>query len=166
MVAGHAVRRPLACIELQMRLTRAEGAVGVYHAIRMWVRTTSSWFEPSSYTAAAIDSKRTITSLTTNGNADLIQTSNNRIAKTYALGGTVEWKPNSQLTVKAGVSLSRAKDSAGGCNYFTMMGIPSTYSFNEATGNCFPSTVNYSANLANAAMGPFAHRAAPGQHRG
>lgn len=46
------------------------------------VQALGSWFEPSSYTAAAIDSNRTVTSLTTNGNADLIQTSNNRFVKT------------------------------------------------------------------------------------
>ncbi len=117
------------------------------------VQALGSWFEPSSYTAAAIDSNRTITSLTTNGNADLIQTSNNRYVKTYALGGNVEWKPNSQLTVKADVSWSRAKDSAGGRNYFTVIGIPSTYSFQEAKGNGFPSTTGYTADLTNAALG-------------
>lgn len=117
------------------------------------VQALGSWFEPSSYTAAAIDSNRTITSLTTNGNADLIQTSNNRFVKTYAAGGNIEWKPNSNLTVKADVSWSRAADSAGGRNYFTVIGIPSTYSFAQATGNGFPSTQGYSANLANPALG-------------
>lgn len=117
------------------------------------VQALGSWFEPSSYTAAAIDSNRTITSLTTNGNADLIQTSNNRFVKTYALGGNIEWKPNSNLTVKADVSWSRAKDSAGGRNYFTVIGIPSRYSFQEATGNGFPSTTGYSADLTDATMG-------------
>ncbi|MFX9004142.1 hypothetical protein ABTN42_21685, partial [Acinetobacter baumannii] len=63
------------------------------------VQALGSWFEPSSYTAATIDSHRTVTSLTTNGNADLIQTSNNRFVKTYAFGGNAEWKPNSNLTV-------------------------------------------------------------------
>ena len=117
------------------------------------VQALGSWFEPSSYTAAAIDSNRTITSLTTNGNADLIQTSNNRFVKTYALGGNIEWKPNSNLTVKADVSWSRAKDSAGGRNYFTVIGIPSTYSFQEATGSGFPSTTGYTANLTDASLG-------------
>lgn len=117
------------------------------------VQALGSWFEPSSYTAAAIDSNRTITSLTTNGNADLIQTSNNRFVKTYALGGNIEWKPNSNLTVKADVSWSRAKDSAGGRNYFTVIGIPSTYSFAQATGNGFPSTTGYSADLTDASLG-------------
>lgn len=117
------------------------------------VQALGSWFEPSSYTAAAIDSNRTVTSLTTNGNADLIQTSNNRFVKTYALGGNVEWKPNSNLTVKADVSWSRAKDSAGGRNYFTVIGIPSTYSFAQATGNGFPSTTGYTADLTNANLG-------------
>ena len=117
------------------------------------VQALGSWFEPSSYTAAAIDSNRTITSLTTNGNADLIQTSNNRFVKTYALGGNIEWKPNSNLTVKADVSWSRAKDSAGGRNYFTVIGIPSTYSFAQATGSGFPSTTGYTADLTNANLG-------------
>lgn len=117
------------------------------------VQALGSWFEPSSYTAATIDSHRTVTSLTTNGNADLIQTSNNRFVKTYAFGGNAEWKPNSNLTVKADVSWSRAKDAAGGRNYFTVIGIPSTYSFTEATGNGHPSTVNYTSDLTNAALG-------------
>ncbi len=117
------------------------------------VQALGSWFEPSSYTAAAIDGNRTVTSLTTNGNADLIQTSNNRFVKTYAAGGNIEWKPNSNLTVKADVSWSRASDSAGGRNYFTVIGIPSQYSFQEATGNGFPSTLNYGANLADPALG-------------
>lgn len=117
------------------------------------VQALGSWFEPSSYTAATIDSNRTVTSLTTNGNADLIQTSNNRFVKTYAFGGNAEWKPNSNLTVKADVSWSRAKDSAGGRNYFTVIGIPSTYSFKEATGGGFPSTVNYTSDLTNASLG-------------
>ena len=117
------------------------------------VQALGSWFEPSSYTAAAIDSNRTVTSLTTNGNADLIQTSNNRFVKTYAVGGNVEWKPNSNLTVKADVSWSRARDSAGGRNYFTVIGIPSTYSFAQATGNGFPSTTGYTADLTNANLG-------------
>ena len=117
------------------------------------VQALGSWFEPSSYTAAAIDANRTVTSLTTNGNADLIQTSNNRFVKTYAFGGNIEWKPNSQLTVKADVSWSRAKDSAGGRNYFTVIGIPSRYSFQEASGNGFPSTTGYSADLTDATKG-------------
>lgn len=117
------------------------------------VQALGSWFEPSSYTAAQIDSNRTVTSLTTNGNADLIQTSNNRFVKTYAVGGNVEWKPNDNLTVRGDVSWSRARDSAGGRNYFTVIGIPSRYSFTQATGNGFPSTLNYSANLTNPALG-------------
>jgi iron complex outermembrane recepter protein len=117
------------------------------------VQALGSWFEPSSYTAATLDSNRTVTSLTTNGNADLIQTSNNRFVKTYAAGGNLEWKPNSNLTVKADVSWSRASDSAGGRNYFTVIGIPSRYSFEQATGNGFPSTLNYAANLADPSLG-------------
>jgi iron complex outermembrane receptor protein len=117
------------------------------------VESLGSWFEPSSYTAATIDSNRTVTSLTTNGVGDFIQTSNNRFVKTRAIGGNVEWDVNSNLKVKFDTSWSRAKDDAGGRNYFTVIGIPSAYSFVEAVGSGFPSTVNYSSDLTNPALG-------------
>ena len=117
------------------------------------VESLGSWFEPSSYTAATIDSNRTVTSLTTNGVGDLIQTSNNRFVKTRAVGGNLNWEVNSNLTVKLDASWSRATDDAGGKNYFTVIGIPSRYTFQEATGNGFPSTINYTGNLTNPALG-------------
>lgn len=117
------------------------------------VESLGSWFEPSSYTAATIDSNRTVTSLTTNGVGDLIQTSNNRFVKTRAVGGNLNWEVNSNLTVKLDASWSRATDDAGGKNYFTVIGIPSRYTFQQATGNGFPSTINYTGNLTNPALG-------------
>lgn len=117
------------------------------------VESLGSWFEPSSYTAATIDSNRTVTSLTTNGIGDLIQTSNNRFVKTRAVGGNLAWEANSNLTVKLDASWSRATDDAGGENYFTVIGIPSQYTFREATGKGFPSTVNYTGDLTNPALG-------------
>ncbi len=117
------------------------------------VESLGSWFEPSSYTAATIDSNRTVTSLTTNGVGDLIQTSNNRFVKTRALGGNLAWEVNSNLTVKLDASWSKATDDAGGKNYFTVIGIPSRYTFQQATGNGFPSTINYTGNLTNPALG-------------
>ena len=117
------------------------------------VESLGSWFEPSSYTAATIDSNRTVTSLTTNGIGDLIQTSNNRFVKTRAIGGNLEWNVNSNLKVKLDASWSRANDDAGGKNYFTVIGIPSRYTFQQAVGNGFPSTINYTGNLSNPALG-------------
>ena len=117
------------------------------------VESLGSWFEPSSYIAATIDSNRTVTSLTTNGIGDLIQSSNNRFVKTRALGGNVAWEVNSNLTVKLDANWSRATDDAGGRNYFTVIGIPSRYSFQQATGSGFPSTTNYSGDLTNPALG-------------
>ena len=117
------------------------------------VESLGSWFEPSSYTAATIDSNRTVTSLTTNGIGDLIQTSNNRFVKTRAVGGNLEWNVNSNLKVALDVSWSRATDDAGGRNYFTVIGIPSQYTFQQAVGNGFPSTINYTGNLTNPALG-------------
>ncbi len=117
------------------------------------VESLGSWFEPSSYTAATIDSNRTVTSLTTNGIGDLIQTSNNRFVKTRAIGGNLEWNVNSNLKVKLDASWSRANDDAGGKNYFTVIGIPSRYTFQQAVGSGFPSTINYTGNLSNPALG-------------
>lgn len=117
------------------------------------VESLGSWFEPSQYTAAEIDDNRTITSLTTNGNADYIQTSNNRYVKTRAIGGNIEWDVNNNLTVIADVSWSRATDDAGGKNYFTVIGTPSQYSFRQAEGSGFPSVFGYSADLTDPAIG-------------
>ena len=128
---------------------------GLYNRFNVDSRVESlgSWFEPSSYTAVTIDSNRSVTSLTTNGVGDLIQTSNNRFVKTRAVGGNLKWEVNSNLTVKLDASWSRATDDAGGKNYFTVIGIPSQYTFQQATGSGFPSTVNYTGNLTNAALG-------------
>ncbi len=117
------------------------------------VESLGSWFEPSSYTAVAIDSNRSVTALTTNGIGDLIQTSNNRFVKTRAVGGNLEWNVNSNLKVKLDASWSRATDDAGGKNYFTVIGIPSTYTFQQAVGSGFPSTINYTGDLTNPALG-------------
>ncbi len=117
------------------------------------VRALGSWFEPSSYTAATIDANRTVTSLTTSGNGDLIATSNNRYTTTWAAGFNADWQATDQLTVKLDASWSRARNNAGGRNYFTVIGIPSRYSFAEAQGNGFPSVFGYSADLTNASLG-------------
>ncbi|MBA4747346.1 MAG: TonB-dependent receptor [Sphingopyxis sp.] len=117
------------------------------------VESLGSWFEPSSYTAAAIDENRTVTSLTTNGVGDFIQTSNNRFVKTRAVGGNLEWEVNSNLKVRLDSSWSRATDDAGGRNYFTVIGIPSAYTFQQAVGSGFPSTLNYTSDLTNPALG-------------
>lgn len=117
------------------------------------VESLGAWFEPSQYTAAEIDENRTVTSLTTNGNADYIQTSNNRFVKTRAIGGNIEWDVNSNLSVVADVSWSRATDDAGGKNYFTVIGTPSQYSFLQADGNGFPSVFDFSADLTDPSIG-------------
>lgn len=117
------------------------------------VRSLGNWFEPSSYTAATIDANRTVTSLTTNGNADYIATSNNRFVKTRAVGFNSEWQANDQLRVVADVSWSRATNDAGGRNYFTVIGTPSQYSFAQATGGGFPSVFGHTGNLSNPNIG-------------
>lgn len=117
------------------------------------VQSLGSWFEPSQYTDAEVDENGTITSLTTNGNADFIQTSNNRYVKTRAVGGNVEWVANDNLKVNLDVSWSRATDNAGGRNYFTVIGVPSQYSFKEAQGGGFPSVFDYSADITDPSLG-------------
>jgi iron complex outermembrane recepter protein len=117
------------------------------------VRSLGSWFEPSSYTAATIDSNRTVTSLTTNGNADFIATSNNRFVTTRAVGLNAQWQALEKFAVNADVAWSEAEDAAGGKNYFTVIGAPTPYSFTEATGDSFPSVFGYSSNLTDPAAG-------------
>lgn len=113
-----------------------------------------SWFEPSSYTAATIDSNRTITSLTTNGNADFVSSGSVRDTTTYEFGGNVEWRPSESVKVVLDASQSRAKNSAGGKGYFVVIGTPTQYSFKAPTGNGIPSTFGYSAGaLTNPALG-------------
>ncbi len=41
----------------------------------------------------------------------------------------------------------------GGRNYFTVIGIPSAYTFQQAVGSGFPSTINYTGDLTNPALG-------------
>lgn len=117
------------------------------------VRALGSWFEPSQYTAATIDSNRTVTSLTTVGNGDLIATSNNRFTTTWAAGLNAVWEPTDKLSVKFDAAWSRATNDAGGRNYFTVIGIPSAYSFREAQGGGFPSVFGYTSDLTNASLG-------------
>lgn len=112
-----------------------------------------NWFEPSSYTAAQIDSNRTVTALTTNGNADLIVDTNNRNVTTKAAGLNAAWNVNENLTVIADASWSNARNNNGGRDVFTVIGIPSTYSFQEAQGGGFPSVFDYSAALTDPSLG-------------
>ena len=117
------------------------------------VRSLGSWFEPSSYTAATIDSNRTVTSLTTNGNADFIASSNNRYVTTRAVGLNAEWQARDQIAINADVAWSEAADDSGGKNYFTVIGAPTPYSFSEANGGPFPSVFGYSSALTDPTVG-------------
>lgn len=112
-----------------------------------------NWFEPSSYTAAQIDSNRTVTGLTTNGNADLIVDTNNRNVTTKALGLNGAWNVNDNLTVKADASWSKARNNNGGKDVFTVIGIPSTYSFQQADGGGFPSVFGHTTSLTDPTRG-------------
>ena len=118
---------------------------GLYNHFRVKSRQNAlgSWFEPSEYTRATIDSNRSVTSLTTNGNGDLIVTSRNRDTDTYGVGLNAAWDVNDNLKVKFDSSWSRARDNSGGKDVFTVIGIPATYSFAEASGNGFPSITGY-----------------------
>jgi hypothetical protein len=107
-------------------------------------RALGSWFEPSSYTAATIDSNRTITSLTTNGNADFISSGAVRETTTWEAGGNVEWKPTDQFKMTLDATWSRAKNAGGGKSYFAVIGSPSTYSFQQAENGGIGSTARTS----------------------
>ena len=104
-----------------------------------------SWFEPSNYTAATIDSNRSITGLSTNGNADFIASGSVRETTTYEFGGNVEWKPSDTVKVVLDATQSRAKNSGGGKSYFAVIGTPTPYSFTAAEGGGIPSTFGYAS---------------------
>ncbi|MAX00519.1 MAG: TonB-dependent receptor [Sphingomonas sp.] len=113
-----------------------------------------SWFEPSNYTAATIDDNRSITSLTTNGNADFISSGSVRDTTTYEVGFNTEWRPSSNYSMVFDATWSRAKNSGGGKSYFTVIGTPTSYSFEAAEGSGIPSTFGYSNGaLTDASLG-------------
>jgi TonB-dependent receptor len=117
-------------------------------------RGLGSWFEPSSYTAAQIDGNRTVTSLTTSGNADFISSGSVRETTTYEAGFNAEWRPTEAVRMVFDATWSRAKNDGGGRTFFTVIGTPSTYSFTGAQGGGIPSTFGYGTGvLSNPALG-------------
>ncbi|MFS0772485.1 TonB-dependent receptor [Sphingomonas sp. 1P08PE] len=118
---------------------------GLYNKFKSDVTTRSlgSWFEPASYTAAAIDENRTVTSLTTAGSADFISAGSVRETTTWQAGGNVEWRPADNFRMVLDATWSRAFNDGGGRNYFTVIGTPTTYSFTGAQGKGIASTFGY-----------------------
>ncbi len=117
-------------------------------------RALGSWFEPSQYTAATIDGNRTITSLTTSGNADFISSGAVRETTTWEAGGNVEWNPTDEFKMVLDATWSRAKNAGGGKSYFAVIGSPSQYSFTQAENGGIGSTSGYGTGvLSNPALG-------------
>jgi TonB-dependent receptor len=116
---------------------------GLYNRFKSDSRTHAlgAWFEPSSYTAVGVDSNKTVTSLTTNGNADFISSGALRETTTWEGGFNAEWNPSDAVKMIFDASYSRAKNAGGGGSYFTVIGTPTAYSFAAAEGNGIP-TVN------------------------
>jgi iron complex outermembrane receptor protein len=110
------------------------------------------WFEPSQYTAATIDENRSVTSLTTNGNADMINSSGVRDTETYEAGVNVDWKPTDKLRVIFDATTSKAKNSGAGKSFFTVAGVPTQYSFTAGDAGELPSFGFDQAALTNPAL--------------
>ncbi len=102
-----------------------------------------AWFEPSQYTAATIDSNRNVTSLTTDGHADMINQSTLRDVTTWETGFNADWKPQDTLRLVFDATASNAHDAGGGKSFFTVTGVPTAYSFANAQGDGFPSVFNF-----------------------
>ncbi|TPG41062.1 TonB-dependent receptor [Sphingomonas koreensis] len=102
------------------------------------------WFEPSQYTAATIDDNRTVTSLTTNGNADMINSSGVRDTTTYEVGFNTDWHPSDQMHIVLDATTSRAKNAGAGKSFFTVTGVPTTYSYAAPEGNGLPTISGFS----------------------
>ena len=117
-------------------------------------RALGSWFEPSQYTAATIDANRTVTSLTTNGNADMIVSNSLRDTTTTQIGFNTDWKPSDLIHVMFDATTSKAEDDGVGKDYFTVIGVPTSYSYAGPTGDGMPSVFGYTPGaLTNAALG-------------
>jgi len=106
-------------------------------------KSLGAWFEPSQYTAATIDGHRNVTSLTTNGNADMINQSSLRDTTTWEAGFNADWKPQDTLHAVFDTTASKARDAGAGKSFFTVTGVPTAYSFAEAQGDGFPSVFNF-----------------------
>jgi iron complex outermembrane receptor protein len=102
-----------------------------------------AWFEPSQYTAATIDSHQNVTSLTTNGSADMINQSTLRDVTTWQTGFNADWNPRDTLHVVFDATASNAKDAGAGKSFFTVTGVPTAYSFTAAQGDGYPSVFNF-----------------------
>ena len=111
-------------------------------------RSLGSWFEPSSYTAVGVDANKTVTSLTTNGNADFIASGALRETTTWEGGFNAERNPSETVKMIFDATWSRAKNAGGGGSYFTVIGVPTTYSYAAAEGNGISSTTGYGTNQA------------------
>jgi len=113
-----------------------------------------AWFEPSQYTAATVDSNRTVTSLTTNGNADMIVSSSLRDTTMHQVGFNSDWKPSDLIHVVFDATMSKAENDQGGKNYFTVIGVPTTYSYAVPSGSGMPSVFGFTPGaLTNPALG-------------
>lgn len=106
-------------------------------------KSLGAWFEPSQYTAATINSERTVTTLTTNGHADMINQSSLHDTTTWESGFNADWKPQDDLHVVFDADASKSHDAGAGKSFFTVTGVPTVYSFAEAQGDGFPSVFNF-----------------------
>jgi iron complex outermembrane receptor protein len=117
-------------------------------------RALGAWFEPSQYTSATIDGNRTVTSLTTNGNADMIVSNSLRDTTTKQIGFNTDWKPSDLIHVSFDATTSKAENDGVGTNYFTVIGIPTSYSYAVPTGDGMPSVFGFTPGaLTNASLG-------------
>jgi iron complex outermembrane receptor protein len=105
-------------------------------------RALGAWFEPSQYTAATIDANRTVTSLTTNGNADMIVSNSLRDTDLTQIGFNTDWKPSDLIHVSFDATTSKAEDPGAGKDYFTVIGIQTPYSY-AAGGDGMPSVFGF-----------------------
>jgi TonB-dependent receptor len=115
---------------------------GLYNKFKsdQTVHALGLWFEPGNYTAATADSNKTVTSLTTNGNADIINNSGiARDTETYEIGLNADWNPTDTLHVVFDTTTSRAKNDAAGRTFFTVAGVATPYSFTAGAPGQLPS---------------------------
>jgi len=117
------------------------------------------WFEPSQYTAATIDNNRTVTSLTTAGHADMIDQSTLRDTTTYEGGFNADWYATDTLHVVLDATASQAHDDGAGKGFFTVTGVPTSYSYAQGPVGGLPSIYGFTPGATTDLNGALTHLA-------
>ncbi|WP_165886647.1 TonB-dependent receptor [Sphingomonas sp. PP-F2F-A104-K0414] len=116
------------------------------------------WFDPGAVTASVADSSGVVTSTTANGRADMIHGPGNRKATTKEGGLNVDWQATDRLHFVVDATRSRAVNDTLGQNFNMVIGSgPTSYTYNMADGDKFPTVFGFAPGALTNVNDMFAH---------